>query len=133
MDATLTAIAQNCLNAAYDGSLGFPEIIGTLAEAGFEGYAVDYRSRRQTYYLPDGDTIAFDIPHSRHPVASAFDSAGVASLVRWAQSNGTDYSYAAFCDSVMAAGCAGYLVSLPGRRVVYYGRTAEMHEELFPQ
>lgn len=32
----------------------------------------------------------------------------------------------------MAAGCAGYLVSLPGRRVVYYGRTGETHVELIP-
>jgi hypothetical protein len=56
----------------------------------------------------------------------------VAALVRWAQGNGADYSYAAFSLRVRAAGCAGYLVSFPGRRVVYYGRTAETHVEHFP-
>jgi len=33
---------------------------------------------------------------------------------------------------VKAAGCAGYLVSFLGRRVVYYGRSAETHVEHFP-
>jgi hypothetical protein len=34
---------------------------------------------------------------------------------------------------VMAAGCAGYQVSFTGRRAVYYGTTAEVHVEHFPQ
>jgi hypothetical protein len=33
----------------------------------------------------------------------------------------------------MAAGCAGYIVSFLGRRVVYFGRTAETHVEHFPK
>lgn len=73
----------------------------------------------------NGDLIA---------IAAAFDSMGVKALVRWAQTVYSDYSYAAFSEKVMAAGCASYLVSFPGRRVVvYYGRTAETHLELFPQ
>ena len=54
-------------------------------------------------------------------------------LVRWAQANPADYSYVAFCEKVKAAGCAGYLVSFLGRRVVYFGRTAETHVEYFPK
>ena len=30
------------------------------------------------------------------------------------------------------AGCAGYFVSIPGKRVVYYGRTGETHVEIIP-
>ncbi|MGE3747006.1 MAG: hypothetical protein AB7G25_15070, partial [Sphingomonadaceae bacterium] len=111
----------------------FPEIIGKLVDAGFEGYAVDYRRNSQTFYLPDGDNIELAMPHFTGPVAAIFDSAQVAALVRWAQAGGPDYSYAAFCEKATAAGCAGYLVSFLGRRVVYYGRTAETHVELFPQ
>ena len=127
------AIAKACLDAAYDGSLSFPEIVGKLMEAGFEGYAVDYRRSTQVYYLPDGDTVEFVTPHAAGSVAGAFDRGGMEALVRWAQANGPDYSYIDFCEKVKAAGCAGYLVSLLGRRVVYYGRTAETHVELFPQ
>jgi len=34
---------------------------------------------------------------------------------------------------VVAAGCTGYLVSFPGQRAVYFGRTGETHVEHFPQ
>jgi len=133
MDAERIAIARTCLNAAHDGTLSFPEIIGKLLGAGFEGYTVDYRRNSQIYYLPDGDSIELDMPHSAGSVVAAFNSADVGALVRWAQANGPDYSYVAFSEKVKDAGCAGYLVSFPGRRVVYYGRTAETHVELFPQ
>ena len=133
MDADRIAIAKTCLDAAHDGSLSFPEIIGKLVAAGFEGYAVDYRRNSQTYYLPDGNNVELAMPHSSGSVSAAFDSAAVESLVRWAQANSPDYNYPAFCAWAKAAGCAGYLVSFLGRRVVYYGRTAETHVELFPQ
>lgn len=133
MDAERIAVAKACLDAAHDGSLSFPEIIGKLIDAGFEGYAVDYRRNSQIYYLPDRDSVELDLPHSTGAVAAAFDSLGVEALVRWAQANDPDYSYSAFCEKVKDAGCAGYLVSFLGRRVLYYGRTAETHVELFPQ
>ncbi|PZU50153.1 MAG: DUF1398 domain-containing protein [Sphingomonas sp.] len=133
MDAEQIAVAKACLNAAHDGSLSFPEIITRLAGAGFECYAVDYRRNAQIYYMPDGDSIELAVPHSKGVVAATFSGAEVEKLVRWAQSNGSDYSYVAFCEKVKAAGCAGYLVSFTGRRVLYYGRTAETQVELFPQ
>lgn len=133
MDAERIAIAKACLNAANDGTLSFPEIVDRLMGAGFEGYTVDYRRGSQIYYLPDGDSIELDMPHSAGSIATAFNSADVGALVRWAQANGPDYSYVAFSEKVKGSGCAGYLVSFLGRRVVYYGRTAETHVELFPQ
>ncbi|WP_373487093.1 DUF1398 domain-containing protein [Blastomonas sp.] len=133
MDANQIAIAKTCLLAAYDGSLAFPEIISRLLDAGFEGYSVDYRRQSQTYYLPNGENIDLALAQPAKPVAERFDSAEIELLVRWAQSGDTGYTYQKFCDRVTAAGCAGYLVSFPGRRVAYFGRTAETHIELFPQ
>lgn len=133
MDAERTSIAETCLNAAHDGSLSFPEIVGRLVAAGFESYMVDYRRDRQTYYLPDGDSVAMDMRSSAGSIAAAFHAAEVERLVRWAQANPADYSYVVFCEKVKAAGCAGYLVSFLGRRVVYFGRTAEIHVEHFPK
>lgn len=97
MDAERTAIAKACLDAAHDGSMSFPEIIGKLVEAGFEGYAVDYRRNRQVYYLPDGDSVEFTT-HIAGPVAAIFDSECVESLVRWAQADAADYSYISFSE-----------------------------------
>ena len=95
-------------------------------------YTVDYRRATQTFYLPDGDSLELEAPQAPGPVAAGFDADEVERLVRWAQANPPDYSYAAFSAKAKAAGCAGYLVSLLGRRVVYYGRTAETHVEHFP-
>jgi uncharacterized protein YbcV (DUF1398 family) len=133
MNAERITIAETCLHAAQDGSLSFPEIVGKLIAAGFEGYTVDYRRNSQTYYLPDGDSVAMEMHPSASNVAAAFDSIEVERLVRWAQANPADYSYVAFCERAKAAGCAGDLVSFLGRRVVYFGRTAETHVEHFPK
>lgn len=123
MDPHRIAVAEACLAATFDGSLSFPEIIRKLVAAGFEGYAVDYRRHAQTCYLPDGDNVDLALP----------DAVEVKDLIRWAQAAGADYTYKAFCQKVTAAGCAGYLVSFLGRRVVYYGRTGATHVEVFPQ
>ena len=133
MDAHRIAIAETCLNAAFDKSMTFPEIAGTLIKAGFEGYVVDYRRSTTTYFLPDGDSVVLANPRSEGSVAAQFDPAGIASQVKWAQDDPPDYSYAAFSRNVKAFGCAGYIVSFPGRRVLYFGRTAETHVEHFPQ
>ena len=133
MDAERIGIAETCLRGAHDGSLSFPELVGKLTAAGFEGYWIDYRRNKQTFYLPDGDSLEMAISDSGEAVAAAFEASEVERLVRWAQANPADYSYVAFSKKAKAAGCAGYLVSFLGRRVVYFGRTAETHVELFPK
>jgi uncharacterized protein YbcV (DUF1398 family) len=133
MDAERITLANTCLKAAYDKSMSFPEIVSTLIKAGFEGYFVDYRRGTTTYFLPDGDNVVLENRSSEGSVAAQFDPAGVASQVKWAQANPPDYSYAAFCKNAKAFGCAGYIVSFSGRRVLYFGRTAETHVEHFPQ
>lgn len=133
MNAELVDTAQACLNAAYDKTQTFPQIIGTLMAAGFEAYAVDYRRNTTTYFLPTGDGIVLENRACNTPVAEHFDREGVISQIRWAQADPPDYSYASFCTNVRAFGCAGYIVSFLGRRVLYIGRTAETHVEHFPQ
>lgn len=133
MDTHRTKIAQACLDAAYGGTRSFPQIAAALLEAGFEGYAVDYRRNTTTYFLPDGDSVVLDNRPSAQPVSPDFDAAGLVEQIRWAQSNATDYSYKAFSDNVKAFGCAGYVVSFKGRRVLYYSRSAETHVEHFPR
>jgi len=133
MDAQQLAIAQQCLDGAYDKTLSFPDIIGLLIAADFEGYTVDYRRNTTTYYLVHGDSIVLDNRPSVGAVAPQFDQRAVADQIKWAQANPPEYSYAAFCKNVKALGCAGYMVSFPGRRVLYFGRTAETYVEHSPQ
>lgn len=132
MDAQQETIAQSCLTASHENIMDFPAIIGTLSRAGFEGYTVDYRHDTTTYYLPDGDSIELANHKTEGAVAARFDRAGIQAAIREAQTKAPGYSYASFCAKARACGCAGYIVSFSGRQVVYYGRTAETHTELFP-
>jgi uncharacterized protein YbcV (DUF1398 family) len=132
MNAQLTAIAQRCLSGAEDNRMTFPEIVGTLMEAGFEGYAIDFRRRTATYYLPDGDSVVLSGHRVEAPMAATFDAGPIKAAIREAQMLAPGYTYLGFCRKVVAAGCAGYMVSFSGRRALYYGRTAETHVEMFP-
>lgn len=133
MNAQYETVAKQCLDAAHDGTMPFPEIVGALMEAGFEGYLVDYRQNTTTYYHPAQGGVMLENRPSDAAVAPEFDAGVVAAKIKWAQANPPEYSYAAFRKNVNAAGCAGYIVSFPGRRVVYYGRTGETHVEHFPK
>jgi uncharacterized protein YbcV (DUF1398 family) len=133
MTQQLTATAQRCLDAAYAGTMDFPSIIRALSEAGFEGYDVDFRRGTSTYFRASGESVQLALPASDASVAAAFHANDVERAVREAQNKAPGYTYAGFCAKVKAAGCAGYMVSLLGRRVVYFGRTAETHVEHFPR
>lgn len=133
MDAMPTATAQRCLSAAYDGTMDFPSIVRALIDAGFEGYDVDYRRGTATYFLSGGDSVQLAVPRTDGSVAAEFKTHAIEQAVREAQTQAPGYTYAGFCAKVKAAGCAGYMVSFLGRRVVYFGRTAETHVEHFPK
>jgi uncharacterized protein YbcV (DUF1398 family) len=133
MNDHLTKIAQTCLDGAENNTMTFPEIVGTLMQEGFESYAIDYRRATATYFLPDGDSISLPTRHSGGPIAPALNTAAIQAAIKEAQQLVPGYTYAGFCTKVMAGGCAGYIVSFTGRRAVYFGRTAEIHVEHFPQ
>jgi len=125
--------AQRCLDAAYDGTMDFPTIVRVLTDTGFESYIVDYRQGTATFFLPSGHNVQLCTPKSEVPVAAEFHAGIVEQAVREAQNKVPGYTYAGFGAMVKAAGCAGYMVSFLGRRVVYFGRTAETHVEHFPR
>lgn len=133
MDASLIAIAERCLRSAEDDSMTFPESVATLLKAGFEGYAVDFRRSTTTYYRPEGDSVVLSTHGAEESVAAAFDVEPIKAAIREAQNLAPGYNYRDFCRKIVAAGCAGYMVSFSGRRALYYGRTAEIHVEHFPK
>ncbi|MFC5759305.1 DUF1398 family protein [Rhizobium sp. GCM10022189] len=132
MNAQQRVIAEDCTRASEEDRMSFPQILGLLSEAGIESYFADLRRGVKVYYLPAGETLEIATGAARPPVAETFDAAAVGAAVQWAQAAAADYSYKGFCGRVMAAGCMGYLVSLPGRRAVYFGRTGQTHVEHFP-
>jgi uncharacterized protein YbcV (DUF1398 family) len=132
MDTLQIALAQSTLDGAESGQMNFGQIVTALSEAGFDGYLVDYRRNIATYYLPDGDNVGLDMDITPAEVATVFRPDAMKAAVREAQTNAPGYSYRGFCEKAKAAGCAGYLVSLSGRRVLYFGRSGETHTEHMP-
>ncbi len=132
MNAEQIAIARDCHDGAETDRMTFPQSVAKLMHAGFDGYLVDLRRAAQTFYVPDGENL--DLP-SRKPaqdVASRFNAEAITAAIREAQGLVPGYTYRGFCAKVAAAGCAAYLVSFLGRRVLYFGRTGETHVEYFP-
>ena len=123
--------ARICLEGAESGAMTFPQIVGTLIESGFDGYAVDLRRATAIYYRPDGDAVELKATRTE-PVAERFDASKVKEAIGEAQALVPGYTYHGFCAKVAGAGCAGYLVSFIGKRVLYYGRSGETHTEYFP-
>jgi uncharacterized protein YbcV (DUF1398 family) len=130
MNTRARSVVEQCTIGSDNDSLTFPQVVAKLAAAGVEGYYADLRRSLKTYYLPGGECIDVGAARVRMPIAEAFDATRVEAAVR--QSQAGTHTDEAFCEKIAAAGCAGYLVSLPGRRVVYFGRTAETHVEHFP-
>jgi uncharacterized protein YbcV (DUF1398 family) len=125
-------IARATLEGSEADTMTFPEGVKMLMEGGFDGYAVDFRRGTRTYYLPGGEALELETARLSVPVAERFAAAVITDAIREAQQMVPGYGYKEFCAKVMGAGCAGYLVSLLGKRVVYYGRTGEIHTEYFP-
>ena len=125
-------IARATLNGAESDEITFPQSVKMLMEAGLDGYAVDYRRSTRTCYMPDGQTLELEMPRTKVAVAERFNGDAVRAAIREAQQLIPGYKYRGFCEKVVGAGCAGYVVSLLGRRVLYFGRTGETHTEYFP-
>ena len=123
--------AKSCLHGAENNTMTFPDIVRALTREGFESYAIDFRRGRAIYYLPDGQSAEYPT-RSALSVARDFDAGALQAAIREAQQQVPGYTYDGFCHKVAKAGCSGYVVSFAGRRVVYMGRTAEIHVEHFP-
>lgn len=132
MNPQTAKIARDCLAGSADGTLAFPQVVATLADAGIESYSVDFRRRAAIYYSNDGDSIALEAHAIDTPIAPALDEAALRAAIGEAQRLAPGYTYRGFCEKAAAAGCAFYVVSMLGRRAVYAGRDGGIHIEHFP-
>jgi len=108
----------------------FTDLVARLAAIGVERYHTDYSREETTFYLPDGQSFVIEHPHPPQPIGNAFSAAEVEKSVRRSQQN--EHKYADFLRETRAAGCVGYFAQITGRRVLYFGRNGEIHQELMP-
>ena len=130
MDSTIIAVMQACTADSDAEQATFPHIIGQLMGVGVERYHADLCRAEKTYFLPSGESHVTACLHAPAEPAMVFSAQKVEAAIRASQAQ--QITYQEFCRRVLAAGCVGYMVSLVGRRAVYYGRSGDMHIEHFP-
>ena len=124
-------VAQASFEGSEANTLTFPEGVRMIAAAGFKSYLVDYRSGTRTYHHASGETFAFQGP--AYPPVDTFNAGVVKTAIKEAQLLVPGYTYQGFCRKVTElGGAAGYLVSVIGKRVLYFGVNGETHTEYFP-
>jgi uncharacterized protein YbcV (DUF1398 family) len=132
MNAEQIAVARDCHEGAETDRMTFPQSVAKLMQAGFDGYLVDLRRGARTFYVPESGSLDLSTAKTTQDIALRFDAESIRGAIHEAQTLAPGYTYRGFCAKVAAAGCAGYLVSFSGRRVLYFGRTGETHVEYFP-
>jgi uncharacterized protein YbcV (DUF1398 family) len=130
MNPKTQELIREAANGSAEGCIHFGQVIGLLMQAGVESYVADYRTRRTTYYLPDGDTLGLDTPMPDVDIALDFDAAALQAAIRGARQGSVMYPQ--FKKLSRQAGCIGYTVWIAGRHVSYFGRKGESHVERFP-
>jgi uncharacterized protein YbcV (DUF1398 family) len=130
MQADIIKVMQECTDASDQERMNFPEVVMKLMQAGVERYHADLLRAEKVYYLPSGESHRVPAARVEAVPASAFAAEGVAAAVRAIQQQRIEYRE--FCTRIAQAGCVGYMVSLAGRRAVYYGRTGDTYVEPFP-
>lgn len=130
MNDNTRAIIHEAARGSSEGRVHFGQVIGLLVRAGVESYGVDYRARRSTYVLPDGDTLDMPTPMPDVAIAQDFDAAALRAAIRGAQQG--EVMYPEFKKLSRQAGCVGYTLWVAGRHVSYFGRKGETHVERFP-
>jgi uncharacterized protein YbcV (DUF1398 family) len=130
MNAHVKAAVEDCTRASDEERMTFPEVVAKLSAAGVERYRADLLRAEKTYYLPDGASHVVPAAPIGAAAARSFSPEGVRDAVRAIQAR--RITYKTFCERIAAAGCVDYVVSLAGRRAVYFGRTGESYVEPFP-
>jgi uncharacterized protein YbcV (DUF1398 family) len=121
---------QECTEASDQERISFGDVVMKLMQAGVERYHADLLRADKIYYLPSGESHRIPAAPVEATPALAFTAAGVAAAVRAIQQR--QIQYREFCERIAQAGCVGYMVSLAGRRAVYYGRCGDSYVEPFP-
>lgn len=131
MQPSVREVLRECVSGVDEGRLSFTELVAKLTAVGVDGYYTDFRRAEKTYYIGEGKCHVVQTAVLAVRLAPDFSVEEVKSAVK---ALGTqEITYIRFCELLATAGCVGYFVALPARRVVYYGRRGESHVEPFEE
>jgi len=126
-----TEVMRNTITKSLDGTMQFPEVVGTLLAEGVERYHADLARMEKTFYMPDGSNHIEKMEIGPLAIGEIFDVAAVKATILDSQIHGQKYPE--FLRRVTAAGSTDYTVYLRGQRAIYFGRNGDYHVEVFPR
>lgn len=139
MDGKMKAVADACVEGMGNGTITAPQACARSAEVGFERVLADHCRGTWIFYTPEGESLELPVPMIKVPVAYNFDPVALKIAIEEGRSALTEdgglapgFSYESVFPKLGAAGCAGSMISFPGRYTVLFGRTGEAHVEPFP-
>lgn len=130
MNTQQEQLIREAAEGSAEGRLHFGEVLGLLTRAEVDSYAVDYRTRRTTYYLRSGEHLDIPLHMPEDAIGMVFDASAIQAAIRAAQRD--TVRYPEFKRLSAQAGCVGYTAWITGRHVTYCGRLGETHVERFP-
>lgn len=127
-----TPLLNQSVQASFNGTQHFGEIVGHLTREGVEWYSANLFFRLTSYYYPDGSHHQVPWPKlALPPIADAFDGAKITAAIRSSQQG--KINYPEFLGQSAQAGIVYYTVHLKGKKALYFGRHGDFHVELFPK
>jgi uncharacterized protein YbcV (DUF1398 family) len=121
---------QGVLTETHAGRMTFPEVVRQFLDANVESYFVDLRAHQDVVYLNNDTTLAQPLDLDYGPIAQQFSQSAIVAALRAAQRD--EIRYPEFMRRAAAAGVVAYWAMLTGKRVIYFGRSGDIHVEWFP-
>lgn len=118
------------LHETHAGRKTFAEVVGVMLASGVESYLVDLRRREDVVYGANDTVLTEPLDLDYGAIAQEFSKAGIVAAIRAAQRD--EIRYPEFMRRAAAAGTVAYWAEVTGKRVIYFGRTGDMHVEWFP-
>ena len=122
---------ENKIQAAYNASKNYPELVKALIQIGVESYTVEVSSSTILYRFEGGENSLHTPEGPLREIAEKFSKEGTLQAVRDNQQGKT--TYPGFMDAIALAGVRFYEATLNGdkKRVTYIGKE-DYYEELIP-
>jgi hypothetical protein len=124
-------LAEACLKGLEEGTRRFQDVAAIFMQIGFESWQIEFRQAKAILYLPDGGVTEGALGAMPGPMGAGFDQAQAIAAVRGLREAPDQVTFRAFCESLWAAGCAGFLMAFAAGRVLYIGRFGETLVEEF--
>ena len=130
MNQVLQSAIYRAARDAGEGNMTFAELAGKFGALSVERFHVDLVRGETTVYQGNYVAVLPAYAPAQRP-APKFSATDIELALIGTEAGAS--TYPTFCGLVLAAGCVGFIVSIIGRRVLYYGAAGEVLSNADPE